>query len=227
MLLNATTYFFGNCFRFSSWNLGFSQFHFFFYEVSNLCNRILTNQKCEFVVSKCQWKCMLFQISLWPQVKRSVIISNKQCIYELTHELQQVEQVEIHPRTTVAPNICKWPPSALNPQNTIMPAGDTNSFPEHKDIGASSSTANKELQHINEWSFSNKLSLNVEKTTFSIFHNKKRIIYKIPWHLIRWKPVMEGTFENDIAKYIRLIYKPKLYLNKDSLLALYFSYTHY
>ena len=66
-----------------------------------------------------------------------------------------------------------------------MPAGDTNSYPEHEDISASSSAANKELQHINEWSFSNKLSVNVEKTTFSIFHNKKTIIYKIPWHLIR------------------------------------------
>ena len=40
---------------------------------------------------------------------------------------------------------------------------------------------------------------------------------------------MEGTFEIDedkIAKNIGLIYKAKPYLNKDSLLALYFSYFH-
>ena len=33
---------------------------------------------------------------------------------------------------------------------------------------------NGELQNINEWFISNKLSLNVEKTKFSIFHKASR-----------------------------------------------------
>ena len=33
---------------------------------------------------------------------------------------------------------------------------------------------NKELQNINEWFISNKLSLNVKKTKFSIFHKASR-----------------------------------------------------
>ena len=40
-----------------------------------------------------------------------------------------------------------------------------------------------------------------------------------------WKEHLKLT-ENKIAKNIGLIYKGKPYLNKDSLLALYFSYIH-
>ena len=61
-------------------------------------------------------------------------------------------------------------PSAYNLLNTIMFADDTNLFFEHKDISFLFSTVNRELQNINEWFISNKLSLNVKKTKFSIFH---------------------------------------------------------
>ena len=40
-----------------------------------------------------------------------------------------------------------------------------------------------------------------------------------------WKEHLKLT-ENKMAKYIGLIYKAKPYLNKDSLLVLYFSYIH-
>ena len=33
-------------------------FSFLFYKVSNFCNKILTSQKCELVVSNCQWNYM-------------------------------------------------------------------------------------------------------------------------------------------------------------------------
>ena len=42
---------------------------------------------------------------------------------------------------------------------------------------------------------------------------------------LAWKEYLNLT-ENKIAKNIWLIYKAKPYLNKDSLLALYFSYIH-
>ena len=37
----------------------FYHFHFFFDEVSNFRNRILTNQKPEYVIRNCQWNSML------------------------------------------------------------------------------------------------------------------------------------------------------------------------
>ena len=53
--------------------------------------------------------------------------------------------------------------SASSLLNTIIFAGDTNLFLEHKDISVLFSTVNRELQNINEWFISNKLSLNVKK----------------------------------------------------------------
>ena len=54
--------------------------------------------------------------------------------------------------------------SASSLLNTIIFAGDTNLFLEHKDISVLFSTVNRELQNINEWFISNKLSLNVKKS---------------------------------------------------------------
>ena len=138
-------------------------------------------------------------------------------------------------------------PSASNLLNTIMFADDTNLFFEHKDISFLFSTVNRELQNINEWFISNKLSLNVKKTKFSIFHKASRrddLPLLLPKLFINnqvikrqssikflgilldenlsWKEHLKLT-ENKVAKNIGLIYKVKPYLNKDSLLALYFS----
>ena len=105
---------------------------------------------------------------------------------------------------------------------------------------------NRELQNINEWFISNKLSLNVKKTKFSIFHKASRrddLPLVLPKLFINnqvikrqssikflgilldenlsWKEHLKLT-ENKIAKKkIGLIYKAKSYLNKDSFLALY------
>ena len=54
--------------------------------------------------------------------------------------------------------------SASNLLNTIMFADDTNLFFEQKDISVLFSTVSRELQIINNWFISNKLSLNVKKT---------------------------------------------------------------
>ena len=53
-----------------------------------------------------------------------------------------------------------------------MLADDTNLFFEHRSVLFS--TVNRELQNINEWFISNKLSLNVKKTKFSNFHKASR-----------------------------------------------------
>ena len=65
-------------------------------------------------------------------------------------------------------------PSASNLLNTIMFADDTNLFFEHKDISVLFSTVNRELQSINEWFISSKLSLNVKKTKCYFFHKASR-----------------------------------------------------
>ena len=137
-------------------------------------------------------------------------------------------------------------PSASNLLNTIMFADDTNLFFEHKDISFLFSTVNRELQNINEWFISNKLSLNVKKTKFSIFHKASRrddLPLVLPKLFINNQVIkrqssikflgilLDETYHGrNIWNWqkIRLlrvgvIYKGKPYLNEDSLLALYFS----
>ena len=132
-----------------------------------------------------------------------------------------------------------------------MFADDKNLFFEQKDISVVLfSTVNRKLQNINERFLSYKLSLNVKKTKFSIFHKASKRV-NLPLVLpklfinsqvikrqssikfvailldenLSWKERLKST-ENKIAKIIGLIYKTKPYLNKDSLLALYFSCIH-
>ena len=124
-------------------------------------------------------------------------------------------------------------------------------FFEHKDKSVLFSTVNRELQNINESFISNKLSLNVKKAKFSIFHKacrrddlplvlpklfinnqviKRQSSIKFLGILLGenllWKEHLKLT-ESKIAKNIGLMYKVKPYLNKDSLLALCFPYINY
>ena len=55
-----------------------------------------------------------------------------------------------------------------------MFAVDANLFFVHKDKSAVSSTVNRELQNIIEWFNSKKLSLNVKKMKFSVFHKASK-----------------------------------------------------
>ena len=105
-----------------------------------------------------------------------------------------------------------------------------------------------ELQNINEWFISNNFSLNVKKTKFSIFHKASRrddlprVLPKLSINNqvikrqssikflgilldenLPWKKHLKLT-ENKVDKNIGLISKAKPYLNKASLLPLYFSY---
>ena len=61
-------------------------------------------------------------------------------------------------------------PNSSNVLVPIMFAGDTNFFFEHSNINTLFKTVNDELIKINEWFSANKLSLNVGKTKFSLFH---------------------------------------------------------
>ena len=131
-----------------------------------------------------------------------------------------------------------------------MFADDTNFFFEYSNINTVFKTVNDELIKINKWFSVNKLSLNVGKTKFSLFHKSGKK-YSIPSHLptlkiinhdierfntmkflgvllddnLSWKEQIK-YLENKITKNIGLIYRAKPFLDKESLLALYYSYIH-
>ena len=67
-----------------------------------------------------------------------------------------------------------------------MFADDTNLFYEHNDLKTLFSLVNQELQKINEWSEANKLSVNVEKTKYSLFHNQVQEIIFLSYYLNYW-----------------------------------------
>ena len=55
-----------------------------------------------------------------------------------------------------------------------MYANDTNLFLTHKDIGYLFDMANLQLERINQWFISKKLSLNARKTKYSFFHKPSK-----------------------------------------------------
>ena len=136
-------------------------------------------------------------------------------------------------------------PNSSNVLVPIMFADDTNFFFEHSNINTLFKTVN------NEWFSANKLSLNVGKTKFSLFHKSGKK-YSIPSHLptlkinnheiervntmkflgvllddIKYLEIEHIKYlENKIAKNIGLMYRAKPFLDKESLLALYYSYIH-
>ena len=141
-------------------------------------------------------------------------------------------------------------PNSSNVLVPIMFADGTNFFFEHSNINTLFKTVNDELIKINEWLSANKLSLNAGKTKFSLFHKSAKK-YSIPSHLLTlkinnhdiervntmkflgvllddnlsWKEHIK-YLENKIAKNIGLMYRAKPFLDKDILLALYYSYIH-
>ena len=135
--------------------------------------------------------------------------------------------------------------SVLDP---IMFADDTNLFYAHSNIQKLFSTMNEELASINQWFTSNKLSLNAKKAKYSCFQKpikKDDIPLMLPKltisnHVIErqefikflgvlldenlnWKEHIKHT-ENKIAKNVGLLYKARPFLERNALLALYYSY---
>ena len=138
--------------------------------------------------------------------------------------------------------------NASSVQDPIMFADDTNLFYTHSNIPKLFSTMIEELASINQWFTSNKLSLNAEKTKYSFFHkpSKKDDIFlmlpklTISNHVIErqvfikflgvlldenlnWKEHIKYT-ENKTVKNLRLLYKARHFLERNALMALYYSY---
>ena len=146
--------------------------------------------------------------------------------------------------------------NASNILDPIMLADDTNLFFTHNYIRYLFQVVNQELENINQWFISNKLSLNIyiyiyiKRTKYSFFHNPsqkeniplllpKLIINKneIQWtesikslgvlldENLSWKKHIKYN-ENKTAENLGFLDKAKHYLNKRSLLVLYYSFIH-
>ena len=132
----------------------------------------------------------------------------------------------------------------------IMFVYDTNLFCSYKDINALFLKINKELHEFNQRFISNKLSLSIKKAKYLFFHKRSKQDdiplllpklkinnYEIKWaesikfldvFLVEnstWKPRIK-YIENKIPKSIELFFKTKPFLNKQSLLSLFYSYLH-
>ena len=139
---------------------------------------------------------------------------------------------------------------ATNVLDPIMFADDTNLFCSGKNIVNLFKSVNDDLNRIKEWFHANKLSINVSKTKYTLFHsaNKKD---KIPLELpllkidnnkieretsikflgvildenISWKKHIE-TVENKISKNMGILGKVSNLLNTKCLKNVYFSLIH-
>ena len=132
----------------------------------------------------------------------------------------------------------------------IMFADDTNLFYSHKNLKTLFNIVNIELNKLNNWFKSNKLSLNTGKTKYTFFH-KLNLSDNIPLQLpelkihntiikreratkflgiiidenLTWKNHIE-LIESKVAKNIGMLYKAKFILNKKCLRDLYFAFIH-
>ena len=68
-----------------------------------------------------------------------------------------------------------------------MFASDTSPFLTHENISCLFETANLQLERINEWFISNKLSLNVSETKDSFFHKLSKSDDIAPFNKIKYK----------------------------------------
>ena len=132
----------------------------------------------------------------------------------------------------------------------IMFAEDTNLFYSNKDVNTAFLRVNGELQKINEWFISKKLSLNVKRSKYSFFHKPSKkddtplVLPKLNINNneiartdsikfldvlldenLSWKTHIK-YIENKISKNISILFKARSFLYKKSLLSLYYSYIH-
>ena len=130
-----------------------------------------------------------------------------------------------------------------------MFADDTNLFYSHDNIKVLFKNAKDELEKVSQWFKANKLSLNQGKTKFTLFHkprDKDNLPPQLPnlkinnnetkrSSLIKFLGVLVDenltwvdhiTVENKLSKNLGLLHKAKKYLNKKSMVSLYYSFTH-
>lgn len=134
--------------------------------------------------------------------------------------------------------------------NTVMFADDTNLFFTGNDIKHIFQTMNDQLSQIKDWFAANKLSLNVDKTKYTLFCSKsdeENLPLKLPeLHIggtaidrvrsskflgilldenLTWEKHIQ-TIESKISKQIGIIWKARKFLTNTSMKSLYFAFVH-
>ena len=128
----------------------------------------------------------------------------------------------------------------------IMFADDNTIFLSNSNIDDLQDLVNEEPSHLAEWLKINKLSLNVKKTHYMVFTNKRSPASTIKLEInnerivetcktkflgviiddkLTWKEHM-NYISGKIARGIGIITKARKYLNKESLLSLYYSFIY-
>ena len=126
----------------------------------------------------------------------------------------------------------------------ILFADDTNLFFSHKNLRILFSTMNNELTKISEWFKANKLSLNENKTKYTLFLKPTKVDADLKINNVKIKRVFSMKFlgvildqhlnwnehikliENKTSKCIGIMHRVKDLLNKQCLKHLYFSFIH-
>ena len=131
-----------------------------------------------------------------------------------------------------------------------MFAGNTNLFFKSKTVKTLFLKANIELKKISEWFQANKLSLNKDKTRFTLFHklqDRDNLPLQLPVLKINnyeikrltsiqflgvmvdknlnWKDHI-NIIQNKLSKNLGLLHKAKQFLNAKAMKSLYFSFIH-
>ena len=124
----------------------------------------------------------------------------------------------------------------------VLFADDTSLYASGTDLGQLLQVVERELQILKDWFDVNKLSLNLTKTKYLIFTNKKinspvklsinmieiERVYEYKFlgltidNKLNWKPHIDNL-KNKISKSIAILYKMKHIVNKNSLYILYCS----
>ena len=125
---------------------------------------------------------------------------------------------------------------------------DTNLFYSHNNVKILFKNANDELEKIPQWFKGNKISLNEGKTKFTLFHkprDKDNLPLQLPSSKINNNEIKRSSsikflrvlvdenltwighitlVENKLSKNLELLHKAKNYLNKKSMVSLYYSF---
>ena len=124
----------------------------------------------------------------------------------------------------------------------IMFADDTNLFCSNKEIKPLFLKTNLELGKISEWFRTNKLSLNEDKTRFTLFHrpqDRDNLPLRLPALEINDYEIKRSssikflnwidhinTLKNKLSKNLGLLYSAQPFLNAKTMKSLYFSFFH-
>ena len=127
----------------------------------------------------------------------------------------------------------------------VLFADDTNLFCSDNNIRALFEIANQELSQINDWFLANKLSRNVEKTKYMLFHectDQENIPLKLPLLKMNSNIIERETFlgvildehltwkkyiqliENKVSKNVGVLYKASKLINSKYLQSINFSF---